>query len=310
MGERIGYLGPAGTYTEQAALLYAPEAEFTPLPTINAVGAGVANGDLDAGVVPIENSLEGSVTFTQDLLITQTGLSIRNEVVIPIDHFLVAPPGVEADQVRVIFSHPQALAQCRAYLESRFPLAQNEASLSTAAAVADMQGSSVPAAAICPQRATELYDVQVLDRGIQDNPINQTRFAVLARTDHAMTGHDRTSICFSFTVDRPGSLYHCIGEFAQRNINLVKIEKPSHQTGAGALHIPDRFGWPPPGNGRSGGFGGSEAKGRHVEDPGFLPDVGTATRLNRRQNAPISKTGPLGSRSYFGHHALRACRPR
>lgn len=85
MGERIGYLGPAGTYTEQAALLYAPDAEFTPLPTINAVGAGVANGDLDAGVVPIENSLEGSVTFTQDLLITQTGLSIRNEVVIPID---------------------------------------------------------------------------------------------------------------------------------------------------------------------------------------------------------------------------------
>ena len=230
MGERIGYLGPAGTYTEQAALLYAPDADFTPLPTINAVGASVANGDLDAGVVPIENSLEGSVTFTQDLLITQTGLSIRNEVVIPIDHFLVAPPGVEADQVRVIFSHPQALAQCRAYLESRFPLAQNEASLSTAAAVADMQGSSVPAAAICPQRATELYDVQVLDRGIQDNPINQTRFAVLARTDHAMTGHDRTSICFSFTVDRPGSLYHCIGEFAQRNINLVKIEsRPTKQ---------------------------------------------------------------------------------
>ena len=230
MGERIGYLGPAGTYTEQAALLYAPDAEFTPLPTINAVGAGVANGDLDAGVVPIENSLEGSVTFTQDLLITQTGLSIRNEVVIPIDHFLVAPPGVEADQVRVIFSHPQALAQCRTYLESRFPLAQNEASLSTAAAVADMQGSPVPAAAICPQRATELYDVQVLDRGIQDNPINQTRFAVLARTDHARTGHDRTSICFSFTVDRPGSLYHCIGEFAQRNINLVKIEsRPTKQ---------------------------------------------------------------------------------
>ena len=230
MGERIGYLGPAGTYTEQAALLYAPDAEFTPLPTINAVGAGVANGDLDAGVVPIENSLEGSVTFTQDLLITQTGLSIRNEVVIPIDHFLVAPPGVEADQVRVIFSHPQALAQCRTYLESRFPLAQNEASLSTVAAVADMQGSPVPAAAICPQRATELYDVQVLDRGIQDNPINQTRFAVLARTDHAMTGHDRTSICFSFTVDRPGSLYHCIGEFAQRNINLVKIEsRPTKQ---------------------------------------------------------------------------------
>jgi prephenate dehydratase len=106
----------------------------------------------------------------------------------------------------------------------------NEASLSTAAAVADMQASAVPAAAICPQRATEIYDVAILDRGIQDSSVNQTRFAVLARADHAPTGNDRTSICFSFTVDRPGDLYQCIGEFAQRNINLVKIEsRPTKQ---------------------------------------------------------------------------------
>ncbi len=230
MTECIGYLGPAGTYTEQAALLYAPEANLAPYPTISAVGAAVANGELDGGVVPIENSLEGSVTFTLDLLISQSGLSISNEVVIPIDHYLVAPRGVGADVVRVIYSHPQALAQCRGYLESRFPQAQNEASLSTVAAVADMQASVVPAAAICPQRATEIYDVQVLDRGIQDSTVNQTRFAVLARADHAPTGHDRTSICFSFTVDRPGSLYGCIGEFSERDINLVKIEsRPTKQ---------------------------------------------------------------------------------
>jgi prephenate dehydratase len=230
MTESIGYLGPAGTYTEQAALLYAPEASLKPYPTINAVGSAVANGELDAGVVPIENSLEGSVTFTLDLLISQSGLSIRNEVVIPIDHYLVAPAGIAADAVRVIYSHPQALAQCRSYLESRFPQVYNEASLSTAAAVADMQASAVPAAAICPQRATEIYDVAILDRGIQDSSVNQTRFAVLARADHAPTGNDRTSICFSFTVDRPGDLYQCIGEFAQRNINLVKIEsRPTKQ---------------------------------------------------------------------------------
>ena len=224
MTERIGYLGPAGTYTEQAALLYAPDARLAPYPTINAVGTAVADGELDAGVVPIENSLEGSVTFTLDLLIAQPGLSIRNEVVIPIDHYLVAPPGVSAAAVQVIYSHPQALAQCRAYLETRFPSALSEASLSTAAAVADMQASRVPAAAICPQRATELYDVQILARGIQDNTVNQTRFAVLAHADHPPTGHDRTSICFAFAVDRPGNLYHSIGEFARRNINLVKIE--------------------------------------------------------------------------------------
>ena len=230
MTERIGYLGPAGTYTEQAALLYAADGALLPYPTINAVGAAVAGGELDAGVVPIENSLEGSVTFTLDLLISQSGLSIRNEVVIPINHYLVAPHGVAADTIRVIYSHPQALAQCRSYLETRFPNAQSEASLSTAAAVSDMQASTLPAAAICPQRATEIYDVAVLDRGIQDNSVNQTRFAVLARNDHRPTGHDRTSICFSFTVDRPGNLYHCIGEFAERNINLVKIEsRPTKQ---------------------------------------------------------------------------------
>ena len=224
MTDRIGYLGPAGTYTEQAALLYAPHAELHPYRTINAVGAAVAGGQLAAGVVPIENSLEGAVTFTLDLLIAQSGLSIRNEVVIPIDHYLVARPGVSAAAVQVIYSHPQALAQCRAYLESHFPAVPGEASLSTAAAVADMQASRVPAAAICPQRATELYDVQILARGIQDNTANQTRFVVLAPTDHLPTGHDRTSICFAFAVDRPGNLYSSIGEFARRSINLVKIE--------------------------------------------------------------------------------------
>lgn len=230
MSERIGYLGPAGTFTEQAALLYSPEAEMTPYPTITAVGAAVSDNVVDVGVVPIENSLEGSVTFTLDLLIAQSGLSILNEVVIPISHYLVVSPGVDPDSIEVIYSHPQALAQCRDYLGTRYPTIPREASLSTAAAVADMQGSRVPAAAICPQRATQIYDVQVLDEEIQDNTSNQTRFVVLAHADHAPTGHDRTSICFSFTVDRPGNLYNTIGEFASRNINLVKIEsRPTKQ---------------------------------------------------------------------------------
>ena len=230
MPDRIGYLGPAGTYTEQAALLYAPYAELEPYPTISAVGAAVADDELESGVVPIENSLEGSVTFTLDLLIAQSSLSIRNEVVIPIDHYLVAPPGVSVDSVEVIYSHPQALAQCRSYLGENFPTVAREASLSTVAAVLDMQSSRAPAAAICPQRATEIYDVHILARSIQDNSTNQTRFVVLAHDDHPPTGHDRTSISFAFAVDRPGNLYHAIGEFAERNINLVKIEsRPTKQ---------------------------------------------------------------------------------
>jgi prephenate dehydratase len=224
MPDRIGYLGPAGTYTEQAALLYAPDAELQPYPTISAVGAAVVADELESGVVPIENSLEGSVTFTLDLLIAQSDLSIKNEVVIPIDHYLVAPPGVSADSVEVIYSHPQALAQCRAYLGEHFPTVPREASLSTVAAVIDMQSSRAPAAAICPQRATEIYDVRILAQSIQDNSANQTRFVALAHDDHPPTGHDRTSISFAFAIDRPGNLYHAIGEFAERNINLVKIE--------------------------------------------------------------------------------------
>ena len=224
MPDRIGYLGPAGTYTEQAALLYAPDAELQPYPTISAVGAAVVADELESGVVPIENSLEGSVTFTLDLLIAQSDLSIKNEVVIPIDHYLVAPPGVSADSVEVIYSHPQALAQCRAYLGEHFPAIPREASLSTVAAVIDMQSSRAPAAAICPQRATEIYDVRILAQSIQDNSANQTRFVALAHDDHPPTGHDRTSISFAFAIDRPGNLYHAIGEFAERNINLVKIE--------------------------------------------------------------------------------------
>lgn len=230
MSERIGYLGPAGTFTEQAALLYSPGAEMTPYPTITAVGGAVSENAVDVGVVPIENSLEGSVTFTLDLLIAQSGLSILNEIVIPISHYLVVSPGVDPNSIEVIYSHPQALAQCRDYLGTRYPTIPREASLSTAAAVADMQGSRVPAAAICPRRATEIYDVQILDEEIQDNTSNQTRFVVLAHADHSPTGHDRTSICFSFTVDRPGNLYSTIGEFASRNINLVKIEsRPTKQ---------------------------------------------------------------------------------
>ena len=224
MPDRIGYLGPAGTYTEQAALLYAPDAELQPYPTISAVGAAVVADELESGVVPIENSLEGSVTFTLDLLIAQSDLSIKNEVVIPIDHYLVAPPGVSPESVEVIYSHRQALAQCRAYLGEHFPTVPREASLSTVAAVIDMQSSRAPAAAICPQRATEIYDVRILAQSIQDNSANQTRFVALPHDDHPPTGHDRTSISFAFAIDRPGNLYHAIGEFAERNINLVKIE--------------------------------------------------------------------------------------
>lgn len=224
MAKSIGFLGPAGTYTEEAALKYEPKGDLRPYPTVAEVGLAVASGETDEGVVPIENSLEGSVTFTLDLLISQSGLSITREILLPIQHFLMATAGTRPADVQVIFSHPQALAQCRNYLLRCFPQAQQTASLSTVAAVADLQTSGVPAAAIAPWRAGQLYDVEIIGQNIQDNPNNVTRFVVLARVDQPPTGADKTSICFTFEEDAPGALYGALGEFARRNINLAKIE--------------------------------------------------------------------------------------
>jgi prephenate dehydratase len=222
--KRIAFLGPVGTYTEEAALQYDPQADLQAFPTIAAVGRAVSSGVTDEGVTPIENSLEGSVTYTLDLLISQSDLSIYKEIVLPIEHYLMAKPETRAPDIQVIFSHPQALAQCRNFLEQCFPIAQQTASLSTVTAVADMKSSSIPAAAIAPKRAAQLHSVAIIGQNIQDNPNNVTRFVVLSRGDHLPTGRDKTSICFSFHQDAPGVLYDALGEFARRNINLAKIE--------------------------------------------------------------------------------------
>lgn len=231
MAKSLAYFGPAGTYTEEAALLYDPGADLQPYPTIAAVGLAVSSQATDKGVVPIENSLEGSVTFTLDLLIRESGLSIYEEVVLPINHYLMVKPGTEEAYIQVIYSHPQSLAQCREFLERRFTNAQQMASLSNSAAVSDMKESAVPAAAIAPKRAAELYNVDIIGSEVQDVANNVTRFAVLARQDHPPTGDDKTSVCFSFEKDEPGILYRSMSEFAERNINLVKIEsRPTRQS--------------------------------------------------------------------------------
>lgn len=224
MPKVVAFLGPVGTYTEDGARRHDPKAELKAYPTIAAVAQAVACGEVEEGVVPIENSLEGSVTYTLDLLIGQSELRIYKEMVLPIEHYLMAKPGTNIKEIQVIYSHPQALAQCRNFLERSFPEAQQTASLSTVAAVADMKASSVPGAAIAPGRTAELYQVEIITKNIQDNPLNVTRFVALAPKDHPRTGQDKTSICFSFKQDLSGLLYHALGEFAQRNINLARVE--------------------------------------------------------------------------------------
>ena len=231
MARTLAFLGPYGTYTEEAALLYDPDAELRPYPNISAVGRAVAEGETDEGVAPIENSIEGSVNFTLDLLVSENSLVIRYEIVIPIEHYLMGRPGTRLEDVQVVYSHPQALAQCREYLERNFTNAERSASLSTAQAVGDAMSSDAPSAAIAPYRSAALYQAEILASGIQDVAANATRFVVLSKTDHEPTGNDKTSLFFTFAEDLPGQLYAVMGEFARREINLAKIEsRPTKQS--------------------------------------------------------------------------------
>ena len=224
MAKRVAYLGPPGTFTEEAALLHDRAAQLIPFPSVPAVAVAVASGMAEEGVVAIENSIEGSVNDTLDLLIHESGVLICEELVLPIEHHLLARPGTEASDVKVLYSHPHALGQCRQFIERCFPRVDVVASLSTSAAVEEMMASAHPAAAIGNGRAAELYGAAVLAKSIQDQASNLTRFVVLATSDHAPTGVDKTSLCFTFAEDSPGVLVDVLQVFAQRGINLSKVE--------------------------------------------------------------------------------------
>lgn len=224
MARQLAYLGPAGSYSEQAALNYDPQATLLPFTSIPAVVGAVDSGQAEEAIVPIENSLEGSVTFTLDVLVHESELFIRYEVVLPIRQCLVAKPGTRTDEIKVIYSHPQSLAQCRSYLDGHFAGVGQIASLSNSAAVQEMHRSESVAAAIASERAATLYGAEVLEHDIQDSSNNLTRFVVLSPSDHPPTGSDKTSICFDFGHDAPGILLSVLGEFARRGINLTKIE--------------------------------------------------------------------------------------
>ena len=135
MTQKIGYLGPSGSYAEQATILYNPDAEKVPYPSIPTVAKAVEKLEVSEGLVPIENSIEGSVTYTLDLLIHDSKLLISDEVILPVHHNLLTSPGTQKSDVQLVYSHPQAFAQCRKYLESHLPGVELIASLSTSAAV-------------------------------------------------------------------------------------------------------------------------------------------------------------------------------
>ena len=231
MSKSIAYLGPPGTFTEEAVNQYDADAITHPMPSISAVAASIIADKADEGVVPIENSREGSVNDTLDLLIHGSGLAINNELVLPVVHSLVGKPGTDLNKVEIIYSHPNALGQCREFIENEFTQAKATPSLSTVAAVEDMLATEKVTVAIARQRTAELYNVEVLVDDILADQLNSTRFIVLGKEDHRPTGHDKTSICLAFNNDKPGLLHTVLGEFAKHKINLTKVEsRPSRES--------------------------------------------------------------------------------
>lgn len=230
---RLAYLGPAGTFSEEAALQYAgADARLIPFPSFPAVVEAAETGLTDAAIVPIENSLEGSVTTNVDLLIHETELQIQAETVLPVRHFLIAKPGTDITTVRQLISHPQPLGQCRRFLDGCLPRVEVVAALSTAAAVREMMAAAGEhTAAIGTRRAADLYGGAILASDIQDNDSNVTRFVVLARGAQPPTGRDKTSLCFSLPNAREaGALYRALAGFAEAGINLTKLEsRPSKE---------------------------------------------------------------------------------
>ena len=227
----IAYLGPTGTNTEQACLLYDETAKLIPCLSIPEVFGKVNAGDAHKGIVPIENSVAGPVSLTLDLLIHESQLYIRNEVVLPITHSLIVSEPVDLSEIKLIYSHPQAIEQCRTYLAENCPNAQIVASMSTSSAVGQVMSDRFGSAAIATQRASELHGALVLVEGIEDYKNNMTRFVVLDSHDDVPTGNDKTSICFSFDGDSPGILHSVLAEFANHHINLAKIEsRPTRES--------------------------------------------------------------------------------
>jgi len=219
-GERVAFQGEPGAYSEMATMQYFRSSNLLPLKSLQEVFDALRNGVADFGVVPIENSIEGSVNETYDLLLG-TDSVVSGEIYQRVRHCLIVNKG-EGSNIKSVYSHPQALAQCRRYLQERKLTAI--AAYDTAGAVKMIkQKKDMQAAAIASRRAAELYNMDILEEGIEDSKNNFTRFLIISKATTKSTGHDGTSMIFS-VKHIPGALYSILEEFANRKINLTKIE--------------------------------------------------------------------------------------
>ncbi len=243
---RIGYFGPAGTFTEEALITALgpagqADAELVPIATIYDVVMAVHDAGVERALVPIENSLEGSVNATLDSLAMETeDVAIVGEVVHPIQHCLIARTALELGEIEAVVSHPQATAQCARFIRQRLPEARVLTGSSTAEAVRLVAEHDGRWAALGNRLAADLYGCVVLRAGVEDVASNETRFVWLARAgsepraDTSPRGPWKTAIVFwGVGSEAPGWLVRCLSEFADRDVNLTRIESRPRKQGLG-----------------------------------------------------------------------------
>ena len=234
---RVAFLGPAGTFTEEALLASAPDgAEPVPYPTVYETVMAVHDGSTERAFVPIENSLEGGVAATLDALATEASdVRIVAEHIHPIHHCLIARRPLDAPEVRRVISHPQAMAQCGALLRGELAHAERVSTVSTAEAARAVAEADEPWAALSSRLAAELYDCVVLRENVEDSGDNETRFVWLApAADTAEASGNKTSIVFwGFNDESPGALVNVLRELSDREINLTRIESRPRRVGLG-----------------------------------------------------------------------------
>jgi prephenate dehydratase len=232
---RIGFLGPLGTFTEQALRSQTDlvDDELVPMRTFVDVLSATQAGEIGRGFVAIENAIEGTVNVTLDTLAFDTTLLIQREVVLDIEMNLMAGPGIKLEDIREVASHPVANAQCRAFLNAKLPGITVRPANSTAEAAEDA-AATPGTAALGPSIAGERYGLDIVAADIADMPENQTRFILVARSGvPAPTGHDKTTLVITSREEKPGSLVEILHEFSARNINLSKLTSRPARTRLG-----------------------------------------------------------------------------
>jgi prephenate dehydratase len=217
----VSYPGEAGAFSEEGAVALFPDAERRPQPSIRTVFESVEVGRVDWGLVPLDNSQAGSINETYDLFLRH-GLHLVGEAVVRVDHSLLALPGSAIDELKEVVSHPQAIAQCEEFLSA---LDVNvRAEYNTAGAAKTISEQKLErTAAIASRRAADLYGLEVLAERIQTYPDNYTRFGALSRAPTPLGESNKSSLVFG-VGHVPGSLYRCLGAFAERHLNLTKLE--------------------------------------------------------------------------------------